>query len=334
MARRHRRFHTLCWATVFPLAFFMASANGKTAYIVHGGGNVGATAGGELATLDLATGAITSLGLPTGFGLTGIAASTTTLYMSTSLHALATTDLSGSLISEHYFFGAGFDPIIDGDRINDLSLSPSGTLYASGRQFTAGVRQETLFTVNPATAELTEIGPLPEDSPFGGFAAIAFASDGTLYSHQTNSPGVFHEINPATGASLNAITGGVPGGALGLGYDSMTDLLYASECCEGTDGSLGERVFSINRVTGVSVQLFDFDDGRRIQDIAFIPEPAACATLMLGSLVLLARRDRDKSDHKSPTQIPQIQTPYFSPTKSRHQIQTPYFSREARTFGP
>jgi hypothetical protein len=78
-----------------------------------------------------------------------------------------------------------------------------------------------------------------------------------------------------------------------LGYNPDDGLLYASECCLGDDGTLGERIFSINPLNGSAALMFDYNDGRRIQDIAFaIPEPGLGAIWVLGWIAVAAFRRR------------------------------------------
>jgi hypothetical protein len=264
----------------------------STAFIVHGGTDVGATAGGVVARLNLNTGLITPLGIPLpGAGLTGVAFVGNRLYASTSDNSLIEINpTTGNLISNTLFSGAGFNPS-SGDRIIDLATSPAGTLYAV-RGIAGAPSSWALQTVNPSTAVLTNIGVLPDNG--GGFSAIAFATNGNLYAQQTNITG-FNQINPATGASVQNIAGGVPGGALGLGFDPDSGMLIASECCGGSDGSRGERIFSINPATGVAVQLFDFNDGRRIHDLAFasVPEPSSAVMTCMGfAAIAISRRRR------------------------------------------
>ena len=54
---------------------------------------------------------------------------------------------------------------------------------------------------------------------------------------------------------------------------STQGLLVASECCLlGAAAELGERIFILDPSTGNADQFLDFNDGRRIHDIEFIPQ--------------------------------------------------------------
>ena len=199
-------FQLLLTSPAAAMPFQIEGVGGGNArlYVVHGGANVSAPFGGELGVVNLTTGSYTTIGTPVpGASLTGLAYSANQLYVSTSNHSLAILNLAGGLISETPFSGGGFDSAA-GDRVTDLAASRTGNLYAS--TWIGGVN--TLCSVEPSNAELTVIGPLPDNG--GGFHSLAFLF-GRLYSHQTNAPGTFDEVSLTTGASVNAIPGGVPG---------------------------------------------------------------------------------------------------------------------------
>src|SRR6187455_337192 len=95
-------------SAVIPLSLLVAPSSAITMYIVHGGGEIGAPHGGEVARLNLDNGAITTLGIPVpSAGLTGISFVGTHLYASTSNHSLIEVNpATGGLISETLFSGA------------------------------------------------------------------------------------------------------------------------------------------------------------------------------------------------------------------------------------
>ena len=257
----------LCTTAAALLAAGPPAAADNTMYIAHGGFLNGDPYGGELGIVDIDTGDYTSLGMPlSDAGITGLAFRDGFLYASTSNHSLAIIDCEGGLLDETPFFGSGFDPDKAGDRINDLATDKKGRLFATGRLDGTG---DALFRVNPNTAELTLIGALPTHS--GGFDAVA-ARGKRLYAHETNGPGAFDEIDPSTGASIDELPGGVPGGALGLAYNSDDGLLWASTCCNEFSGDV---IYCIDPATGDATLMFDYDDDRKIQDIEFVPDTAA-----------------------------------------------------------
>jgi len=254
-----------------------AEAGVSRMYIVHGGFNDGSAHGGEIGTVDINTGAYTSLGVPTQAGMTGLAGIGATLYASTSNHSLISMDLSGGLLTEDLFFGSGFSAA-NGDRINDLAVY-QGVLYAVGR--IAGA--DSLFTVNENTAELTLIGATPTSN---GFDSIAFDGGGRLYNQATVD--VLNEIDPGTGGLLNVVGAGVPGGALGLGFNPDDGLLYGS-----TFGGefLSDKIYSVSTSDGSSNLLVDYGDGRKIQDVYFyVPAPGTVVLLAIAGIGARRRR--------------------------------------------
>jgi len=264
MSRRNP-LSAICVTVATALAAAYSAAADNIAYIVHGGYNNGDPYGGEFGILDLDTGDFMSLGMPVAeAGLTGLAFANGMFFASTSNHTLATINCEGSLYDEVAFFGEGFDPDKSGDRVTDLATDPKGRLWGHAR--IAGT--DSLIRIDPQTAEITLIGPIPTHS--GGYSCIA-ARDNRLYVQETNDPGSFDEIDPATGASINNIPGGVPDGALGMAYNPDDGMLWASSY--GGD-ELGDSIYCIDPDTGDEMLKFDYDDERRIHDIEFVPEYA------------------------------------------------------------
>ncbi|MFK8014899.1 MAG: hypothetical protein AB8G17_05630 [Gammaproteobacteria bacterium] len=262
-----------------------ASANAATMYIIHGGANAGAPFGGELGTFDSNTGAFVSFGQPiAGVGFSGLAVASGQLYASSSTHALVTMDLAGTVSGSADFNGSGFSAAT-GDRVNDLTAAPDGTLYAIAR--IGGLEQ--VATVDPLTGELQVINTLPSGD---GFYSIAYGTD-SLFVHNANSPNFAFELDAGTGDILGNLAGTITGGVLGLGYNAADGLLYASDCCNGD--ALGETMWTIDPITGAVEFIIDFNDDRRIQDIAFAPVPLPAAVwLFAGGLAMLSRLRRAK----------------------------------------
>lgn len=246
-------------AAAAALLYASGAMAGPIAYVAHGGGNVGAPHGGVIGEIDLATGAYKPLTEPLG-SLTSL------IHKDGSLYAYETQ--GSAFIEIDPASGAVLGSIArsGGSHPADMAFDPvSGDVYAVGAD-------SALYRVDLATGAMTYTGSPTSN---GGIRAITFDSAGTLYLHAANSPGEIHTLDPATGDTLSVIPGGVPGGALGLGYEPESGLLIASECCFGSDGGLGEKVFSVDPVTGAAVELFDYNDGRRIHDFAFADVPVA-----------------------------------------------------------
>ena len=255
------------------------AALGQSALVVHGGAAAGAPLGGELGSIDLQTGAYTSIGTPLpGVGLTGVTFVGNRLFASTAnLSLIEINPNDGSLISETSFTGAGFGP---NDRINDLTTAPDGAIYAFGR--IGGT--DSLLTVTQG-GSLTNLGAIPST---GGFGAGAFDGQGRLWGDRAATPdGVVWELNPSDGSLIASLNGGPQTGLLGLGFDPVSGLLVGSECCgEG----LGEAVYLIDPDSGATSLLINYGDGRRIQDFAVIPAPGAMGLVGLSLLAGVRRR--------------------------------------------
>jgi hypothetical protein len=268
---------TVCMAGLLTLP-----AGAGTLYVAHGGGSSGAAEGGVIGVIDTDTYAYSaltgSLGSLTSLIYTGLSLYT---FEAQGKNFLEVDPVTGQVLNAVAKTG-GNDP-------TDMAWdSTTGTAYAVGTDY-------QLYTVNLTTGQMSVVGPV---ATTGGFVAIAFAPDGRLFAHATNAPGEVDILDKTTAGTLSVIPGGVPGGALGLVYDSVSGLLYASECCSGTDGALGERLFSVDPVTGSAVMLFDYDDGRRMQDFAFVggappvPEPGTLVMvgLAIGALAVVRRQ--------------------------------------------
>jgi hypothetical protein len=174
--------------------------------------------------------------------------------------------------------GAILASVASAQVLTDMAYDQTtGKFYGTGTDF-------NFYEINVATGAATYISGTGYSS--GGFRQIAISPGGTLYLHATNAPGAFYTVDKTTGTPLTTIPGGVPGGALGLEADPVTGFLIASECCGASDGSFGERLWSVDPASGAATLLFDYDDGRRMQDFAFIsqcvptptPSPTATAT--------------------------------------------------------
>lgn len=231
-----------------------------TVFVAHGGGNVGAPYGGEIGRIDLTTGTYTTL--------TTLGSLTSLVYDGSYLYTFETQ--GGLILKIDPDTGAVLSSVpLSGVRaLTDMAYDPTtGRFYGTGTWLFPNYG---FYSLDIATGVASFISFMTPGA--GGQARqIAFGPDGTLYMHATNTPGRFFTIDPLSGAITSEISGGVPGGVLGLAVNPISGELIASECCQGTLGELGERLFSIDPTTGTATLLFDFDDNRRMQDFAFQP---------------------------------------------------------------
>jgi len=237
-------------------AFTLSAHAQNIVYVAHGGLNQQAAHGGEIGTIDLDTGVYTPL---VQYGsLTSLVWDGANFY---TFEGVPGGDNGGNILKLDPTSLSVVDTIPVSIAFTDMAYDPtSGMFYGAGTDY-------NFYSVNVqtgATNLISDIGGFP-----GGFLQLAVAPDGTFYMHPTNGPGEFYTIDPSDGSVLTTIPGGVPGGALGLEVDPASGLLIASECCDSPDGSLGERLFSVDAATGNATLLYDYDDGRRMQDFAF-----------------------------------------------------------------
>lgn len=239
-------------------------------YASLGGAHAGADDGGAIMTFDETTGVGTVLGIPfPGRGITGIAFdSNGTLFGVTSdldgsfnSSLIQIDPISGAMVTNIGDLMLGGSPVT----MTDIAVQP-GTDILFGMANTKGpLNQNDLVIIDTITANVTFVGP--EASSAGGYQAIAFGPDGTLYSSATWNDTLL-TLNPANAALLTT-TSVTPGnlGALGLGARPSDGLLFFSVCCETT---LGNDIYTLDASTGVATFFASAGGSRRVHDLAFI----------------------------------------------------------------
>jgi hypothetical protein len=139
--------------------------------------------------------------------------------------------------------------------------------YAASKGERQAFGESTLYTINPATAVATPVGPIEDDGEIGfeNVSGMAFLSDGRLVASasndadENNRTAILIEIDPSTGLSSLIGTIGrqnVPdscGRAPDLTYDPTTSTLYATadKCFETSD----QATLSIDPDTGAGTIL-------------------------------------------------------------------------------
>lgn len=271
-----------------------------------GGASDGADDGGAIVQINQTTGAATVLGTPVpGYGLPGLAIDPSGNVFAVTSDAdgagayprlITVSPTTGALIATVGNLTYGGKP---GVAIVDLACQPgTGVLFGIARG-DQGLSKNDLVTINTSTAAVTLVGS-PNINGGGGFLAIAFGPNGTLYAKETNSGG-FWTLNPANGQVLTSMTLNPAKGGLGLAVRPSDGAVFMSECCADT---LGNDIYRVDPVTGEATLLGSAGGTRRVQDLAFptaggggIPaltlSGIALLALLIGTLAvwfLLARR--------------------------------------------
>lgn len=170
----------------------------------------------------------------------------------------------------------------------DLDYDPtSGQLF--GVVSSGGT--SALITIDDQTGASSIIAPMPLDDA----SAMAFAPDGRLFVLDTTfsfptTSAILHEIDPATGQSINAFDTGVAlGNVAGMDFDPITGALFMAD--GDNDGT--NLLYTIDTATGALSPIGDtmvpgFFGG--LAGLEFVPAPGSAGLLALGGLALGRRR--------------------------------------------
>ena len=206
--------NAVCWSWMV-LSTLPAVAQTRLLGVL-GGNAVQSADAGAVVEIDPATGLASPLATPIpGESLTGIAALpdgrvfVSTADISGSPRLLEIDPQTGDLLNIVGVFTDGTAPVV----LHDLAGDPTtGMLYGAsvGADLTAkggspegSTSVNAIFTIDPATAVATFVGT---PSPLtGGFLAIAFANDGTLWGKVSNAPELYR-IDKGSGAILDTVT--------------------------------------------------------------------------------------------------------------------------------
>jgi hypothetical protein len=252
----------------------IAYASTETLYGCIENANQG-TGGGpglsQLYTINTSNGTATLIGATGFYGCFGLAFSPSdVLYTqgeetaggAQALYTLNTTSGVGTLI------GSNNASTSNGEHMGQLAFQPgTGTLYADWE----GASDEVLFTIDPTTAQATEVGVIASgfSSGFRG-SMLAFDPDGTLY-FSTCVVGVcnasvtqVYTVDPATAVPTLAFTLDVSGTCAGKtslnsGYFDVSDNLWYDLNCYGSNyiitadspptiDPIGQTVTSMNAI--------------------------------------------------------------------------------------
>ncbi|MEM7308434.1 MAG: hypothetical protein AAF682_17265 [Planctomycetota bacterium] len=239
---KHAAISRIALASTFTLGLAV-SVNAQVSTLF--GGGVAGTGEGNLHVLDQADYSLTELA-DTGYTrLSGLAVTPDgRMWGSTHLPSNDLLELdpeTGNVLSTVKLE-------IDGDSpwVSDLAVQPgTGTIFALGRVNFEKIA--VLYTVDPATGIMTEIGETGESRQGG----LAFAADGTLYMSAVSFSAPLHTLNPATAEILSTVTIGALTGIHGLAFDPLTDELFGS--------NPGGKLFSIDPTTGASTLAGDLN---------------------------------------------------------------------------
>ena len=148
---------------------------------------------GQFGTVNVTTGAFTSLGTTTPVTLTGLAFNSSgTLF---AVDSLATTLYTVNQTNGALTAVGGLGPaVVAGSAGVGLAFSPSGTLFLQDQDPN---NNSNLFTVDPATGLATLVGPVGVMSS----GSIAFVGNTLFESNNASGTGdVINVLNQATGA--------------------------------------------------------------------------------------------------------------------------------------
>ncbi|MEM1412826.1 MAG: hypothetical protein AAGH19_10760 [Pseudomonadota bacterium] len=200
--------------------------------------------------IDLASGAVTEIGPTGGDDIDALSFSPSgVLYgVDNGEDQLVTIDLdSGARSVVAPFSGAATEVINTG-----LAFDPSGALYMVTTEF--NIDDAALYTVNPGTALLTQIGGVPTDP---GFDSLAFAPNGTLYSvgNRDDDDSALELVTLNTSTAERTVIG--PLGVQGDNGQGLTvainGLLYLVD--EET-----RALYSVNTSTGAATLIGDVEN--------------------------------------------------------------------------
>jgi hypothetical protein len=161
-------------------------------------------------------------------------ASADVVYVSRGSNSFGTVDLSTGT-----YTNIGTTSV----QLNGLAFAPDGTLYGMGNN-------NTLYTVNRGTANLTQVGAT---GSYFGMVNLAARSDGALFASDafTNGPsGYIYSVNPATGSATIIGQSGLSGGFAATGGLAFGpgSTLYMQYGLFATDYSL----YTVNQSTAVA----------------------------------------------------------------------------------
>lgn len=239
-----------------------------------GGAHDGADNGGAIVMIDQSTGAATVLDIPMpGYSLPGLAAdSNGRVFAVTSTQQGLLIEIdpeTGSLLNNVGNLTYNGNPI----SFNDISFQP-GTDILFGSVANGNLSPSALATIDTSTAVVSLVGTPAYNG--GGWVAIAFAPDGTLWAKCTNA-GNLWTLDPSNANILTSTIINPAIGSTGLAVRPSDGILFLSECCDDfiTPGSLGNDIFTLNSSTGNAVYIGPAGGTRRVHDFAFVDDGTA-----------------------------------------------------------
>jgi hypothetical protein len=265
-----------------------ASAEAATLYAATAAG-----AAGDLYILDATTGAVAQHVGPlndaagTNYPITGMAFHPVSkvLYGSTGNNPEATASLLVTINPQTARVNVigNFNPGNPGSRdatMTDLAFDSGGNLYGVG-----SVGGPQLYSINPVTAQATQIGGTGLTSTTGGGLEI---SDGGVF-YGTPTATRYGTYDSVTGAYTNIAAPARPAGGGGYGALSFGPggVLYGLNVGPGSPPPT--HLVTIDPTTGTVTDIGA--SGQSIDAIAWIPEPGTM-TLLLSSLaaIMLGKR--------------------------------------------
>ncbi len=267
---------------VFLTLAFNFSVSGQVLYGISNG--FGTDTANQIYRIDPATGAVSNASQITlsGFTVTNSLALAARPSDGVLFAVIQTSDGIRRLVTINPATGTATNIGTVSRRISSLSFRPDGVLYAVTGDGDP-VAPETLFTVDTATAALTQQFTLGNGNDG---EVIAFHQNGILYHSSGNGIAVFESVDVATQAVVPI--GNSSGEAFGMDYSIVLGQMFLSD--------IGSNLFTVDLNTGTRTLIGSVvaPGGGVNRAIAFVEIATAASATISGRL--LSRTGRPVSN--------------------------------------
>ncbi|KKL10638.1 hypothetical protein LCGC14_2553830, partial [marine sediment metagenome] len=148
-------------------------------------------------------------------------------------------------------------------------LGASGAAAAQGVIYGSEMWRAHLVTIEPSTGAVTDVGPF--GTTHGAMTGLAYDPVYNVLYGITNQDGLYR-INPSTGQATEIVWPMGFGNVNGLAYDSLNEVLYASDCT-----TADSRLFALDVDTGQATLVGTITNASNVEGLAY---DAAADTLL------------------------------------------------------